>query len=81
MIARSSSVGTTRPRSLATTRYYVMDAASEEARTYGSSAQGYTEAQYRRLLEANGFEDIAFLAHFGGDAPGDFVVVVATAAR
>jgi hypothetical protein len=44
----------------ATTRYWVVDAASAEVTRYASTAQGYSDAGLEELLVRQGFGDVCF---------------------
>jgi SAM-dependent methyltransferase len=62
----------------ATNRYYVLDAASDTVTRYAQSRHGYTEAGYRDLLAACGFEAVRSYPSLTGDVavshPGLFVL-------
>lgn len=51
----------------ATTRYYVVDAATAAVTPYAQTMQGYSEEEYGALLEACGFTEVAFHAGLEGD--------------
>lgn len=51
----------------AVARYAVIEAETGEVRRYSSSYQGYTQEQYRSLLEECGFEEIAFYPSLLGE--------------
>ncbi len=55
----------------ATTRHYVLDAASDTATRYAQTMQGYSEDQYRHLLADCGFQSIVFYPGLAPDAPVD----------
>jgi SAM-dependent methyltransferase len=54
----------------ATTRHYVLNAAGAEVTRYAESLQGYTEADYRDLLAACGFEAVGCYPSLTGDEAG-----------
>jgi SAM-dependent methyltransferase len=64
----------------ATTRYFVVDAASGQVTRYAQSFQAYTDDDYRALLAGSGFEAVQFYPSLTGDeaeAGGDFFALVA----
>ena len=54
-------------RSVATIRYYVLDAATGQVTRYASSSQAYTNPQYRDLLVESGFGEVAFYPSLTGN--------------
>lgn len=65
---------------MATTRHYVVDAASDEVTRYAQSFQAYTQEGYNRLLQTCGFADVVFVPALTGEAPAeeaDLLVIVA----
>lgn len=58
-------------QAIATTRYFIIDAATGEVTRHASSMQAYTEEGYRALLEECGYEDITFYPSLTGGEPGD----------
>lgn len=64
----------------ATTRYYVVDAASGDVARHAQTFQGYADDEYRALLQDAGFGDVAVRPDFPGrpvEAMGEFVVYAA----
>jgi len=64
----------------ATTRYYIVDAASGDVTRHAQTFQGYTEEEYRAVLQDAGFADVAARPDFPGrpvEAMGEFVVYTA----
>ncbi|UCH77569.1 MAG: class I SAM-dependent methyltransferase [Candidatus Coatesbacteria bacterium] len=64
----------------ATTRYYIIEAASGDVTRHAQTFQAYTEEEYRALLREAGFGDIAARPDFPGrpvEAMGEFVVYTA----
>lgn len=60
----------------AVTRHYVIDAATGRTTTYGSSLRGYTEADYRQLLQR--FEAVTFYPTLANDLElGNLCAIVA----
>ncbi len=51
----------------ATTRYFIVDAATAAVTRYASTMQAYTEADYRMLLNECGFGDVAFFNSLAGN--------------
>jgi SAM-dependent methyltransferase len=67
-------------RCVATIRYYVLDAATDQVTRYASSSQAYTNPQYRDLLVECGFDEVAFYPSLTGgvdDSQREFVAIVA----
>jgi cyclopropane fatty-acyl-phospholipid synthase-like methyltransferase len=66
-------------RSVATQRYFIVDAQTSQVTRYASSMQAYSEAQYRNMLEECGFQDIAFYLSLTGEndptQPGLFAIL------
>jgi SAM-dependent methyltransferase len=54
-------------RSVATQRYFIVDAQTAHVTRYASSMQAYTQDQYRNLLEECGFQNIAFYPPLTGE--------------
>jgi SAM-dependent methyltransferase len=54
-----------------TERTFVIDAATGEVTRYASSAQAYTDEEYRSLLDECGFAEIAFFPSLTGEQPPD----------
>lgn len=50
----------------ATTRYYIIDAATGAVARYASSFQAYTDSQYSSLLVESGFDNVKILPSLGG---------------
>lgn len=66
--------------STATTRYFVIDAASGEVTTYAGTQQAYTEEEYQALLRDSGFEDAETIPSLTGqpdESQADFFVLLA----
>jgi SAM-dependent methyltransferase len=64
----------------ATTRYFVIEAASATVTRWASSYQAYTEAEYRAILAQNGFGALQFYPSLSGDIAGaqeGFFVILA----
>ena len=64
----------------ATTRYFIIDAASAQVARYASTTQAYSEEQYCRMIRGAGFEDIHFFPSLTGvedPAQADFFAIVA----
>lgn len=53
-------------RRAATTRHYTIDAATGEVARYASSMQAYADGEYRSLLEAHGYGEVAFYPALAG---------------
>lgn len=53
---------------IATTRFFIVDAASSDVTPYASKTQAYTDAQYRTMLTDCGFTDIVFYPSLTGQA-------------
>lgn len=51
-------------------RYFIVDALTGEVTRHSASTQAYTDGQYRSLLGACGFGEVAFYPSMGG-SPGD----------
>jgi hypothetical protein len=49
----------------------VVDAATGNVTRYASSAQAYTDEEYRSLLDACGFAEITFFPSLTGEQPPD----------
>lgn len=67
-------------RRAATTRYYIVDAATGEVTRHAGSMQAYADDDYRALLGAQGFRDVRFypaLAPAEGQARSDLIAIVA----
>ena len=67
-------------RSVATIRYYVLDAATDQVTRYASSSQAYTNPQYRDLLAECGFDEVAFYPSLTGnidESQAEFLAIVA----
>jgi len=52
----------------ATTRFFVINAATGEVRQLTQTMQAYTDQEYRRMLEQTGFAAVEFLPSFGPSA-------------
>jgi SAM-dependent methyltransferase len=55
---------------VATTRYYIVDAATGEVARHAASVQAYREEQYKSLLTECGFGDVSTSTSLTGDAEG-----------
>jgi SAM-dependent methyltransferase len=67
-------------RAVATTRYFIVDAATGEVTRHAASMQAYTTEQYRSLLESTGFAEVTFYPTWNGDLDqiqNDLAVIVA----
>jgi len=65
---------------VATTRYFIIDAAGGEVTQHAASVQAYSEAQYRSLLVECGFGDVSMTASLTGKIEGahdDLLVITA----
>lgn len=67
-------------RCVYTERHFVIDAATGDVTRYASSAQAYTDEQYRSLLDECGFTGITFFPSLTGEQPPEeywmqFVIV------
>jgi ubiquinone/menaquinone biosynthesis C-methylase UbiE len=65
--------------SVATERYYVVDAHSGDIARHAASTQAYTEQGYRRLLTDAGFAEVNFQPAWPGLTPADSDFVLITA--
>ena len=74
LLLRESSWDT--ERSVAVQRYYVVDALSGDVTRHSSSTQAYTNEQYRSLLSACGFGEIAFYPSLGNRMQDGFLAIV-----
>jgi hypothetical protein len=66
--------------SVATERYYIVEAPSGNVTRHAASTQAYSDEGYRSLLAEAGFRDVAFHPSLLGDvdeSQADFVVIVA----
>lgn len=66
--------------SVATLRYFILDAQTGQVARYVSSTQAYTQEQYLNLLKASGFHDIEIFPSLSGDidlAQSDLFVIQA----
>jgi SAM-dependent methyltransferase len=62
----------------ATTRYYILDAATAEVTRYAASYQAYTETEYRATLSACGFEPAVFYSSLAElETGGDLIAITA----
>lgn len=58
-------------RAVATTRHYIVDAATGAVTRHAASMQAYTDAQYRDLLTECGFKDVTFYPSLMGEPEKD----------
>jgi SAM-dependent methyltransferase len=65
----------------ATTRYFIIDAATGDVTRHAQTFQGYTDEEYRELLRDAGFGDVAIRADFPGPTVEAMGELVAYAAR
>ena len=68
-------------QTIATERFYIVEAATGEVKRYAASTQAYDEAQIESLLRETGYGEIAFSPSLTGQTEGDedeFMVVTAT---
>ncbi len=65
----------------ATTRYYIIDAATGDVIRHAQTFQGYTEEEFRELLRDAGFDDVAIRPDFPGPTVEAMGELVAFAAR
>ena len=68
-------------RLVATERYYVIDANSGEVERHADSMQAYRRADYRRLLETCGFQEIAFHTSLTGQPEEAHPALIVISAR
>jgi len=54
-------------RTIATERYFIIDALTGDVTRYASSMQAYTEEQYRALLLTCGYQDVRFYPSLKGE--------------
>lgn len=68
-------------RSVATTRYFIVDAEDGSVERHAASVQAYTDAEYRSLLASCGFQSVELLSSLTGDADasGPYTVLRARA--
>ena len=66
-------------RSVATSRYFIVDAQTSQVTRYASSMQAYTEDQYQELMEKCGFQKITYSKSLTGEVgptqPGLFAIL------
>ena len=65
----------------ATSRYYVVDAASGDVTAYAQSMKAYTAADYEALLTAAGFESVTFYPSLLGEEDPDQMQLIAIVAQ
>ena len=66
--------------SAATTRFFIVDAATGEVTRHAQSFQAYTDAEYRTTLNEGGFDDLAFFPSLTGmedESQADLMAIVA----
>ena len=68
-------------RSVATTRYLIVDAQTVRVTRYASSMQAYTQDQYLGMLKESGFQDVAFYPSLVGRTDRDQSHLFAILAR
>ena len=68
-------------RRVATIRYYILDAATGQVTRYASSAQAYTNQQYRDLLVECGFDEVVFYPSLTGSVDESQAQLLAIVAR
>lgn len=64
----------------ATTRYFIVDAATGDVATYAGTQQAYSDDEYRSLLSGCGFDDAEVFPSLTGtadDSQGDLIAIVA----
>ncbi len=66
---------------VATTRHFIVDAATGAVTRHASSMQAYTEEAYRALLVECGYKTVTFYPSLTGGAPGDRYGLLAVVAR
>jgi SAM-dependent methyltransferase len=54
-------------RSVATQRYFIVDAQTGQVTRYASSTQAYTRDRYQSMLEESGFQNVAFYPSLTGE--------------
>jgi SAM-dependent methyltransferase len=67
-------------RGVATTRFFIVDAQTEEVQRHAASYQAYTDEGYRAVLEECGFEGVEFFPSLMGkedESPKEFFALVA----
>ncbi len=62
---------------VATTRYFIVDAADGSIERHAGSTQAYSNEEYRGLLEECGFGDLEFRPSLTGDFESDLMVLIA----
>jgi len=62
---------------VATTRYFIVDAATGEVTRHAASMQAYTEEDYRSLLQAHGFTDVLLYPALGGQMQEGLLAIAA----
>jgi SAM-dependent methyltransferase len=55
-------------RSVATQRYFIVDAQTGRVTRYAASMQAYSQDNYLNMLKENGFHDIAFFSSLAGES-------------
>jgi len=68
-------------QSVATERFFIVDAATGEVTRQAASTQGYDEGQIESMLREAGFGEVAFFPSLTGETSAEvdeFLVVVAT---
>ncbi len=65
----------------ATTRYFIIDAATGEVTRHAATCQGYTDDEYRSLLAECGFEDVRLWPTLTGSEEGSHPGLLAITAR
>lgn len=68
-------------RSATTTRYFILDAATDNVTCYAQSMQAYTNEQYQSVLNECGFRDVAFYPSLLGEPDPDHQDLMAIVAR
>jgi SAM-dependent methyltransferase len=68
-------------RSAATTRFFIVDAATGKVTRYAQSFQAYTDPEYRTTLDECGFDDLAFFPSLTGMEDESQAALIAIVAR
>jgi len=66
---------------VAITRYFVVDALTDEIERHSASVQAYTEGEYKELLEGCGFSDVTFYPSLSGEEDAEQKYLIAVVAR
>jgi hypothetical protein len=67
-------------QSVATQRYFIVDAQTSQVTRYAASTQAYTQQQYLKMLKESGFQEVEFYPSLAGGfylPQSDFFVIKA----